>query len=123
MQTSVAVDIINGGVKVNALPERVSATVNHRVNLGEHPSQVHKKIEKLAKEVAKKYNLTLHAFDDIEEPSSIHLTASNDHTLEPAPVTPTSGVVYDVLSGTTRGLYPDVKMAPGIMTGNTGSWN
>jgi Gly-Xaa carboxypeptidase len=113
------VDIINGGAKVNALPERVTATVNHRVNVGEHPSQVHDKVTKLAKEVAKKYNLTLHAFDDVEAPSSISLYASSDHTLEPAPVTPTSGDVWDILSGTTKGLYPDVIMAPGIMVCKT----
>lgn len=34
-------------------------------------------------------------------------------------MTPTEGKVWDVLSGTTRGLYKDVVMAPGIMTGNT----
>jgi Gly-Xaa carboxypeptidase len=32
LQTSQAVDIISGGVKVNALPERAQAIVNHRVN-------------------------------------------------------------------------------------------
>jgi Gly-Xaa carboxypeptidase len=32
LQTSQAVDIISGGVKVNALPERAQAVVNHRVN-------------------------------------------------------------------------------------------
>jgi Gly-Xaa carboxypeptidase len=35
MTTSLAVDIIHGGVKVNALPERTVVTVNHRVNVGE----------------------------------------------------------------------------------------
>jgi Gly-Xaa carboxypeptidase len=32
LQTSQAVDVISGGVKVNALPERAQAVVNYRVN-------------------------------------------------------------------------------------------
>lgn len=123
MTTSVAVDLIQGGVKVNALPERTTATVNHRVNVGEHPSSVKVKLAGLAKSVGNKYNLTIHAFDDAEETlSSITLKAS-DTELEPAPVTPTSITpvsAYSVLSGTTRALYgEDVLMAPGMTTGNT----
>jgi Gly-Xaa carboxypeptidase len=124
MTTSVAVDIINGGVKVNALPERTSATVNQRINVGEHASDVKKKIRNLAKHVAEKYNLTLHAFDANarESPNSITLT-STAAELEPAPVTPTTVEplsAYAVLAGTTRGLYgEEIIVAPGIMTGNT----
>jgi len=123
MQTSVAVDVINGGSKVNALPERTSATLNHRINVGEHPSDVKTKQTQLAKTVAEKYNLTLHAFGcEKETPSSITLTAIRSE-LEPAPVTPTTILPvspYAVLSGTTRALYGEqVLMAPGIMTGNT----
>jgi len=123
MQTSIAVDLIEGGVKVNALPERVSFTVNHRVNVGEHPDDVHMKITHIAASVARKHNLTLHAFDGTKEaPASIMLFPSNN-TLEPAPVTPTTVdpiSAYGVLSGTTRALYgEDLVVAPGIMTGNT----
>jgi len=126
MQTSQAVDIIGGGAKVNALPERVSAIVNHRINIGEHPSDAQAKIESLAKKVAKKYSLGLHAYDNIEEASSIMLSASNT-TLEAAPVTPTTLLSSDgkltpwaILSGTTRALYgSDIIMAPYLSTGNT----
>ena len=123
MTTSVAVDVINGGVKVNALPERTTAIVNHRVNVGETTAVVRQKISRLAKEVTKKYNLTLHAFDGSDEtPSSITLRARANE-LQPAPVTPT--VIdpvspYAILSGTTRALYgTQILMSPGIMTGNT----
>lgn len=121
--TSVAPDIISGGVKSNALPERTSVLVNHRVNVGDHPAEVQAKLTKLAEKVAEKHNLTVHAFnDDPETPRSIKLN-SDGRTLEPAPVAPTSvdGVTpYSVLSGTTRALYgEDIVVAPGIMTGNT----
>ena len=123
MQTSVAADVINGGVKVNALPERTEAIINHRVNIGESPADVHKKLTHLAKGVAEKYNLTLHAFNNTKEsPCSITLTPGRN-TLEPAPVTPTDATTlspWSVLSGTTRALYgTDIIVAPGIMTGNT----
>ncbi|KAK8059814.1 carboxypeptidase S [Apiospora saccharicola] len=120
--TSVAVDLISGGVKSNALPERTTALINHRVNVGDSPSDVQAKIAKLASSITEKYNLTLHAFDDeVETPSS--LTLKSPRTLEPAPVTPTevgSLTPYAVLSGTTRALYDqDIIMAPGLSTGNT----
>ncbi|KAK8051502.1 hypothetical protein PG993_002887 [Apiospora rasikravindrae] len=120
--TSVAVDLISGGVKSNALPERTTALINHRVNVGDSPSDVQAKIAKLASSITEKYNLTLHAFDDeAETPSS--MTLKSPRTLEPAPVTPTevdSLTPYAVLSGTTRALYnQDIIMAPGLSTGNT----
>ncbi|KAF1957111.1 vacuolar carboxypeptidase-like protein Cps1 [Byssothecium circinans] len=131
--TSVAVDLISGGVKTNALPERTAFTVNHRINVGSSSKAVFNHITSLAAQIARKYNLTLTPFNGTESPSSITLRA-RDTLLEPAPVTPTflssqsstshSGVSdltpYEVLSGTTRALYSDsLFVAPGIMTGNT----
>jgi Gly-Xaa carboxypeptidase len=122
--TSVAVDIIGGGVKANALPERTTALINHRVNVGEHTSDVQKHLTKLAAQVATKYNLTLHAFNGEEEtPSSITLSSERRFPLEPAPVTPTridTLTPYTVLSGTIRALYGEDRIvAPALMTGNT----
>jgi len=122
--TSVAVDIINGGVKTNALPERTKITVNHRVNVGSTSKQVLSKIGYLAGQVAEKHNLTLTPFNGTESPSSITLF-HRDTLLEPAPVTPTHSTSdkktpYEILSGTTRALYgKSLIVAPGIMTGNT----
>ena len=130
MQTSIAADVIAGGAKVNALPERTTAIINHRINIGEHSTDVHDRISNITKEVAHKYNLTLHAFDGAkEEPQSIMLDASRN-TLEPAPVTPTETTKlspYSILAGTTRALYgEDIIVTPGLMTGNTDTkyyWN
>jgi Gly-Xaa carboxypeptidase len=126
--SSVAVDIIHGGVKNNALPERTQITVNHRINVGSSSSVIKKHITSLAAEVATKYNLTLHAFNGTESPSSITLSHRST-LLEPAPVTPTTLHVasnttrltpFNVLSGTTRALYgKELLVSPGIMTGNT----
>ncbi|KAI0100808.1 peptidase family M20/M25/M40 [Nemania sp. FL0031] len=122
--TSSAVDVINGGVKVNALPERTRVLVNHRVNVGDKTSEVEDKLTHLARKVASKYNLALQAFNDKPEiPHSI--TLKTLYSLDPAPVSPTlvNGVTpYAILSGTTRALYGEsVIMAPAMMPGNTDS--
>lgn len=132
--TSFAPDIIHGGVKVNALPERTALRINYRINVGETTAAVRDKLKHLAAKVAARHNLTLNAFEHIpdqnaelpddegEEPSSITLRLRRA-PLEPAPVTPTSveGVTpYAVLAGTTRALYGEqLVVAPSLMTGNT----
>jgi Gly-Xaa carboxypeptidase len=123
MQTSQAVDVIGGGVKVNALPERTSVTINHRINIGDEPEMVWKRITALARPIAKKHNLTLHAFDGVkEEARSISLYPS-ETTLRTAPVTPTEidgKTPYKILAGTTRAVYgEDIIVSPGFTTGNT----
>jgi len=123
MQTSQAVDVIEGGVKVNALPERTTVTVNHRINIGDIPETVWDHVTALAKPIAEKYNLTLHAFDGTKEaPLSISLYPSKT-TLRVAPITPTDVDTispYAILAGTTRAVYGEgIVVAPGMMTGNT----
>ncbi|KAM0546638.1 hypothetical protein ACHAPJ_010776 [Fusarium lateritium] len=126
MTTTQAVDVVQGGVKVNALPERTTILVNHRINVGETSEVIQKKLTKLAGVIAKRHNLTLHAFDDSgEEPSSINVRLMGQ-VLEPAPVTPTHAsdeqqdTPWSLVSGTTRALYgKQVVMAPGIMPANT----
>ncbi|KAM0321917.1 hypothetical protein ACHAQA_009814 [Verticillium albo-atrum] len=124
--TTQAVDVVHGGSKVNALPERTSIKINHRINVGESSDVVKAKLTRLAKRVADKYGLAVHAFDgDAETPSSLTLTVATG-LLEPAPVTPTEleqngkSTPWAVLSGTTRALYGDeVLVSPGIMPANT----
>ncbi|KAJ4366669.1 hypothetical protein N0V85_009199 [Neurospora sp. IMI 360204] len=127
MQTSQAVDVITGGVKVNALPERVRVTVNNRINIGDTPHVVYERLTKLAAHVAKKHNLSLHAFEHSElEPANSIILTKSDHELLVAPVTPSQvnphgpATPFSVLAGTTRALYgEEVIVTPGIMTGNT----
>lgn len=137
MQTSQAVDLIIGGAKVNALPEKVEAEINHRINIGESTSLPQKRIADLAAEVAKPHNLTLIAFPNNTTNiigHSITVTSAGAD-LEPAPLTPLDIFIpgttvlspWGVLSGTTRGLYGEaIKMAPALSTGNTDTrfyWN
>lgn len=123
MQTSQAITVIEGGVKSNALPERTSVTVNHRVNIGDEPEVVWDRLATLAKSVAQKYNLTLHAFDGVEEePQSIALW-HKAQTLRVAPVTPINvdrNTPYRIVAGTVRAVYgEEIIVSPGMSTGNT----
>lgn len=129
MQTSQAATVITGGVKVNALPERASATINHRINIGDSPSEIWSHLTSLARPLAEKYNLTLHAFNTsiTEAPESLTLWSSPD-SLPVAPVTPTllasndnkTTTPWHVFAATTRALYgKDIIVAPGMSTGNT----
>ncbi|BFZ57380.1 hypothetical protein PYCC9005_004432 [Savitreella phatthalungensis] len=130
-QTSLAVDTIRGGVKVNALPEQVEFVVNHRVNVGERVADVLERIEGLAKKTAREYNYTLRSFDGSELHSSGGsariIRLATDNVLEPAPVSPLDSTAWAVLSGTIRAVFgEDTIVAPGLMTGNTDTrwyWN
>ncbi|SPJ79612.1 related to CPS1 - Gly-X carboxypeptidase YSCS precursor [Fusarium torulosum] len=126
ISTTQAVDVVHGGVKVNALPERTTVLINHRVNIGETSELIRKKLTKLTGMVAKRHNLTLHAFDGSEEQQSSINIRFMGSVLEPAPVTPIyaddkgKDTPWSVISSTTRALYgKKVVMAPGIMPANT----
>lgn len=122
MTTSVAVDTIQGGVKVNALPEEVKTVINHRVNIGSTTSAVEDNIRELARRVAKKYGLALIDFGEADEGKGSSITLKANNVLEPAPLTSTSAssMAFSVLSGTTKALYGnEVILSPGLMTGNT----
>lgn len=123
MLTSQAVTLIHGGIKTNALPEGAVAGVNHRINIGQQHEDVYNHITHIIKPIAKKYNLTLNAFNGERAGyNAISLSASST-TLRVAPITPTNIDVvtpWSIVSGTIRALYgEETIVAPTLMTGNT----
>lgn len=88
-QTSQAADLINGGVKINALPEKINATVNYRVALHENTDTVRSRAVKIIGPIAKRHNLTFSSFGsdgDKQTATSNHLDVSDfSLPLEPAP--------------------------------------
>jgi Gly-Xaa carboxypeptidase len=122
MQTSQSVDIIHGGTKSNAMPETAVALVNHRINIGDDLDTILHHLTQVVAPIAKKHNLTLHAFDG--EPSAYNaISLSHDTATPVAPITPTdiSRVTpYAILAGSIRALHgEDTIVAPALMTGNT----
>ncbi|PPQ79239.1 hypothetical protein CVT25_002805 [Psilocybe cyanescens] len=134
--TTQAIDLIQGGVKTNALPEQAWAIVNHRIAVVSSVDAVKEHDTALLKELGDKFNLTYDAFgsriSEADAPASGSLTLSDafDGSLEPAPITPTGkdAAPYQLLTGTIKATYnahrtlqnaDPVIVAPSMMSGNT----
>ncbi|KAF8549259.1 carboxypeptidase S [Imleria badia] len=137
--TTQAIDLIGGGVKVNALPEAVWAVANYRIVDHSSPAELKDRTIDITLPVATKHNMTVVAFGKpvgSQGPSwgTIHLSVAFNHSLVPAPVTPTMGSgPYELLSGTIRstfqthlrtdGLPTSAIVSPGVSTDTKHYWN
>jgi Gly-Xaa carboxypeptidase len=132
MQTSQAVDIINGGLKINALPEEVTVDVNYRVAVESSLDAVKEKLVNIVSQVASDFDFAVNAFGselDHGDSSRGMFNVTLLSELEPAPVTPhLDNPTWELLGGTIRHVFEDlgdtpidseVTVAPSIMTGNT----
>ncbi|KAI2624216.1 carboxypeptidase S [Hypoxylon sp. NC1633] len=133
MQTSQAIDVITGGVKVNALPENIQLQVNHRVALHESVEYINRHIREVMSPVARKYGLQFEGLDtsrtesqDLRATSGV-MRVQSLQILDTAPITPTDNGVWAVFSGTLRHVFESTQSGQGktvvpvgsIMTGNT----
>ncbi|KAJ3074783.1 hypothetical protein HDU98_010274 [Podochytrium sp. JEL0797] len=132
MTTTQAVDIIAGGVKVNALPEVATAIANYRIHPDESVASTESRIASLIKPLAKKYGLSFvqHKADgsvaasggDSGPNGSISITTLAD-ALEPSPITPTTGGPFQMVAGTIRHSMVRVNeslfVSPSLPTGNS----
>ncbi|BEI80149.1 hypothetical protein CcaverHIS002_0106780 [Cutaneotrichosporon cavernicola] len=142
--TTQAIDIIAGGAKINALPEVVTAYINHRISIASSVEAVQERITDVLKSMASKFNLDFEAFGTVihaqdKAAGKLTLAEAWNSSLEPAPVSPytVESPAWRLLSGTTKSVYatrPDVMrkysdgihMAPFMTTGNTDTkryWN
>ena len=67
VQTSQAVDLISGGVKINAMPEVVDLAVNYRVAHHQSPLDVQHKAVQVISDVVEKYGLKVEAYKGDKE--------------------------------------------------------
>ncbi|KAF9070917.1 hypothetical protein BDP27DRAFT_1446637 [Rhodocollybia butyracea] len=145
--TTQAIDIIQGGVKANALPKSAYAIINHQINTASSIKETSARDVHTITSLAHSFNLSLNAFgEDIIAPSAyssaakgyIELSIAFPREIDPAPRTPTSGEgsePWEFLSGTTKATYNahrgitgnnNVIVSPGMSTGNTDTkhyWN
>jgi len=144
LQTSQAIDCFLGGVKINAMPEYVTIGVNHRIAPQDSISAVKANILEQIKPIVKKFSLTVKAFEGEDyNPGFFTDAGSGDEMIEPmyeveyngtliltsikptltTPVSPTTGQVWDVFSGTVQHsfAFDGGKVVPvgELMTGNT----
>ncbi|KAL7628342.1 hypothetical protein AAE478_002544 [Parahypoxylon ruwenzoriense] len=144
IQTSQAVDYFIGGVKINAMPEYIKIGVNHRIAPQDSISAVKANILKQIQPIVKKFRLSVIAFKGEDHNPDVELgeiteggvvnpmyevdyngtlvLRSSQATLV-APISPTSGPVWDVLSGTIQHsfAFEGGRVVPvgELMTGNT----
>lgn len=128
--TSQAIDVVEGGVKSNALPEHVSMLVNSRISVEESVQDVIDKYQFHIKAIAQKFNLglILNGEQVIKPTNQGYFNYSLVEPLEPAPVSPINGESWNLLGGALRYLYEDLVfpklndtfvVAPFLSTGNT----
>lgn len=149
LQTSQAADLIKGGVKTNALPEKISAVVNYRVALHSTPDELVERAVRIIKPIAESHNVSLDIdFPDMAQTKDDFFGGSGDRTLtlsplsvplNPAPISstdPLSSKVWARFAGVARSVFeshpnpmakaktagaenPTVVVTGDIMTGNT----
>ncbi|KAL8277506.1 hypothetical protein RQP46_010061 [Phenoliferia psychrophenolica] len=119
--TTQAADLISGGVKVNALPEFSSATVNYRIDFLSSTAETFDRIRAVLAPVVKSLNLTFsvdgsHA-DVTNRVVRLNIVPASD--LEPAPLTPAFGSAFDLMGSTVRHVFEGAIVAPSGMIANT----
>lgn len=141
LQTVQALDIINGGNKINALPEEVTLVSNFRISPDSSVNATRTKVINNVQDIAKKFGLGLRVnvtignntlapingsavvVKELIPPTKLGYFEVADYDqgfMEPAPVSPSSGPAWDQLAGTLRFMYENFA-GPIIdpMTGNT----
>jgi carboxypeptidase PM20D1 len=100
VRTTTAATVFEGGTKDNVLPSRARAVVNFRILPGDSVAAVRK-----------------HVQDVIDDPDIA--IAVLEPATEPSPVSPTDSAAWRLLARTTRQAFPDVVVAPYLVTGGT----
>ncbi len=134
--TSQAVTLINGGIKINALPESTIMKMNHRIHINESPEFVEEKLEAIAQGIAVTHGFKVVGFKTtdgnlsyVAPPTSITLTRLTG--LIPAPISTTAlmegsrKTAYAVLVGSIKRVFNDI-ISPAMNAGNTDTrhyWN
>ena len=103
LSTTTAPTMLRAGDKDNVLPQRASGVVNFRILPGEDSDAVRQRVAEV--------------IDD----EAIELSTYGGLQAEPSPVSATDNEAFDKIGGQVRGLWPDVKMLPYLLSGATDS--
>ena len=101
VRTTQAVTMLEAGQAANALAERATATVNLRIAVGSSVDAAIKHVRRVIRD------------DDV----IINLVSAG----EPAPVSPTSGQAWGLISATIEAEFPGVIVTPYVQNGATDS--
>ncbi|SGZ31431.1 BQ5605_C044g12172 [Microbotryum silenes-dioicae] len=128
LSTTQAIDLVDGGVKVNALPEYTHATINYRIKFDSSVAAHKARIASILEPVVRSANLTFDAYGSNNGTTQqvVRLIHREGSEIEPAPLTPSSGPAYELMSGTIRHVFDRPIVAPSGMVANTDTkwtWN
>ncbi|QKX54539.1 uncharacterized protein TRUGW13939_01626 [Talaromyces rugulosus] len=125
-RTSQSMGKINGGVKINAIPETASTMVNLRLAVETSIAQVEAHYESLVKTISRKHGMVFKGFHSTCDPSvSRKICLFGVDALEPAPISPADAESYHILSGTIKnvlkplGQDDELIVTPYLMPANT----
>ncbi|VVT56785.1 uncharacterized protein SAPINGB_P005272 [Magnusiomyces paraingens] len=126
IQTSQAIDIVAGGLKINALPEKVELMANYRIDLQSNVDETRQKVVEDVRQIAEKYGLGLSLNKTLDDGSFEHEVLLEGSVYEPsdtltngyfeisdygsytkvAPIAPTfDSEAWDTFSGTIRHVF------------------
>lgn len=120
MGTTQAIDLIQGGVKINALPEQVEAAIDSRIGFLSSVKATKEHWVNLLRPAAHALNFTFEAFGHGDERSDFHVSLSDSggHFFEPAPITSSEDKSFALMGGTAKAVFgEDAIIAPTGMFG------
>lgn len=124
-KTSQSVGKINGGVKINAIPESASTMINLRLAVESSVADVEEHYESLIRPIALKHGMSFQGFHSEAMNDQRKISLFGVDALEPAPVSPVDAESFQILSGTIQNtLNPIIKnqsliVTPYLMPANT----
>ncbi|KAH3671991.1 hypothetical protein WICMUC_004498 [Wickerhamomyces mucosus] len=129
VRTSQAIDIFNGGIKSNALPEFSEVVINHRVAIESSIDETISKILNNVKNIADEFDLGIYLNDQEIKPKSINGYFNLDYSkggLNPAKVSPVDNESFNLFRGSIKHIlndyvYPNLNEP--IVAGNLNSGN
>ncbi|ORY76000.1 vacuole protein [Leucosporidium creatinivorum] len=124
--TSQAIDLVQGGIKVNALPELSTASANYRIDFLSSVNETLTRLTSILAPVVASLEMTLDAFGSHAEATNNVVRLRSRAALEPAPLTPSHGPAFELMSGTVKHVFEGAIVAPSGMIANTDTkwtWN
>ncbi|THV95266.1 putative vacuolar carboxypeptidase Cps1, partial [Aureobasidium pullulans] len=131
IQTSQSVDVVNGGIKDNQLPETTETIINYRVLPSDKIDDVLKSVADVLAPLANNYSIAVQGpgYSQIDRGFGV-LNISSSNILQPSPLSPTGPDVgvWNIFAGTIRQVFENTgeklsakKVIPvgTISTGNT----
>lgn len=131
VRTSQAIDIIQAGVKINALPEVLTLGINHRISLELTADEIIHNVVGHVEKIAKKHNLGLTWNNSeviLDTTDEGHFNVYSVQALDPSPLSTTNDKTWDVFASSIKHTYDDIvfkssndtiSVAPSLVGGYT----